>query len=105
MTERKCARCNERYSLSYRAGRNTCRARPGRKRVYHQGRRYCSDTCRKLASKDRVQALKSCQATTPLINRHQRLWQCRYFNGLQGAKIGSSIAPKYVWGTLHRLRT
>jgi hypothetical protein len=48
---RKCAHCNERYPLVFRAGRNSGRARAGRKRRFHEGRLYCSDTCRKLAHK------------------------------------------------------
>jgi hypothetical protein len=50
---RKCTRCGERFALKRRRGRNLS----GRKRLrptrYHEGARYCSDTCRKLASKAR----------------------------------------------------
>ena len=64
MTEpstRKCSRvgCNERYPLVLRGGRNSDRARVGRKQTYHEGRRYCSATCRKLASRTRTRALQS----------------------------------------------
>ena len=64
MTEpstRKCSRvgCNERYPLVLRAGLNSGKARAGRKQTYHQGRRYCSATCRKLASMARTGALQS----------------------------------------------
>jgi hypothetical protein len=57
---RKCSRvgCNERYPLVLRGGRNSDKARVGRRQTYHQGRRYCSDTCRKLASKTRLGALQ-----------------------------------------------
>jgi len=53
---RICARpgCGERFSLVLRGGRNSCKAQAGRKPSYHKGRRYCSDTCRKLASKRRL---------------------------------------------------
>src|SRR6516162_2890798 len=44
---------HERFSLVLRAGRDSGRAKAGRKRCLHKGRRYCSDTCRKLASKAR----------------------------------------------------
>jgi hypothetical protein len=56
-TTRICARlgCGERFSLVLRAGRDSGRAKAGRKRSLHKGRRYCSDTCRKLASKARAQ--------------------------------------------------
>ena len=54
-TTRICARpgCGERFSLVLRAGRDSGRAKAGRKRSLHKGRRYCSDTCRKLAAKAR----------------------------------------------------
>jgi hypothetical protein len=51
---RKCAKCGERFALKRRRGRNLSgrkRLRPAR---YHEGARYCSDTCRKLASKARL---------------------------------------------------
>src|SRR5262245_33298675 len=55
---RKCARCGGRFSLKRRRGRNLS----GRKRLrptpYHEGARYCSETCRKLASKARRAALQ-----------------------------------------------
>jgi hypothetical protein len=52
---RKCSRigCNNRYPLVLRGGRNSGKAMAGRERSLHKGRRYCSDTCRKLASKER----------------------------------------------------
>lgn len=48
---RRCSRigCNQRYELTLRCGRFGT----SRKRILHEGRRYCSDTCRKLASKAR----------------------------------------------------
>jgi hypothetical protein len=66
METRKCARCNESYALSVRAGRNTERAKAGRKRTYHRGRLYCSDNCRKRDHEARTGALKARPATTPL---------------------------------------
>jgi hypothetical protein len=78
-TMRKCSRdgCGERFSLAFRGGRNSDKAMAGRKRTYHDARRYCSDTCRKLASKARrapinrpvirpATHLKAPEATTPL---------------------------------------
>ena len=73
---RKCGRdsCGTRFALTIRAGRNSDKAMAGRKRSYHQGQRYCSATCRKLASKARRAPLqaspqkrpKTLLATTPL---------------------------------------
>jgi len=42
-TARQCAHCSEHYALAFRAGRNSAKAKPGRERTYHQGRRYCSE--------------------------------------------------------------
>jgi hypothetical protein len=57
---RKCARCGQRFELAERRGRNSGRCLPKEtdKRVYHKGARYCSETCRKLASKARRAALQ-----------------------------------------------
>jgi hypothetical protein len=57
---RKCARCGQRFELAERRGRNSGRCPPKEtdKRVYHKGARYCSETCRKLASKARRAALQ-----------------------------------------------
>jgi hypothetical protein len=52
-TTRECAHCGERFSLVQRSGRDSYRARANRERSYHQEQRYCSATCRKLASKAR----------------------------------------------------
>jgi hypothetical protein len=52
-TTRQCCHCGERFSLVQRSGRNSRRARANRERSYHQEQRYCSATCRKLASKAR----------------------------------------------------
>jgi hypothetical protein len=52
-TKRECAHCGERFSLVQRSGRDSYRARAGRERSFHQEQRYCSATCRKLASKAR----------------------------------------------------
>ena len=51
-TTRECASCGERFPLALRQGRNSRRARAGHERSY-QDQRYCSATCRKLASKAR----------------------------------------------------
>jgi hypothetical protein len=69
---RECSRpgCNERYPLVLRGGRNSGKARAGRKQAYHQGRRYCSPTCRKLASKAR--ALGPARALQPSPRRAAR---------------------------------
>ena len=48
----ECRRCGERFPLALRQGRNSRRARAGQERSY-QDQRYCSATCRKLASKAR----------------------------------------------------
>jgi hypothetical protein len=58
---RQCSRvgCDKRFSLTLRAGRNTYRSRAGREKTYHLGRRYCSDTCRKMASKARLSRAQS----------------------------------------------
>ena len=58
MTEtRRCARegCSERFTLQYRAGKDTDRRKGRRKRTLHKGRRYCSDNCRKRAAEGRSQ--------------------------------------------------
>jgi hypothetical protein len=57
---RKCARCGQRFELAERRGRNSGRCPPKEtgKRVYHEGARYCSETCRKLASKARRAAFQ-----------------------------------------------
>jgi hypothetical protein len=52
-TTRQCRNCGKRFSLTLRQGRNSRRARANQERSYHQGQRYCSATCRKLASKAR----------------------------------------------------
>ena len=66
-TTRICARlgCGERFSLVLRGGRNSRKAQAGRKPSYHKGRRYCSDTCRKLASKARYQSSPETSETRP----------------------------------------
>jgi hypothetical protein len=54
-TTRKCGHCGERFNLSLRSGRT----RTNKRRTLHEGRRYCSDTCRKLASKTRRTPFKT----------------------------------------------
>jgi hypothetical protein len=49
----QCRHCGERFPLAQRQGKDSYRARAGRERSYHE-QRYCSATCRKLASKARV---------------------------------------------------
>ena len=67
-SKRVCGRldCGKRFSLVHRAGRNSGRARAGRKRRFHDGRLYCSDYCRKLASKVRRSRLSEAQNSRPL---------------------------------------
>ena len=48
----ECRHCGERFPLALRQGKDSHRARAGRERSY-QDQRYCSATCRKLASKAR----------------------------------------------------
>jgi hypothetical protein len=55
---RKCAKCGERFALKRRRGRNLSSRKRLRPTHYHEGARYCSDTCRKLASKVRRAALQ-----------------------------------------------
>jgi hypothetical protein len=76
-TTRKCGHCGKRFDLPLRSGRT----RTNRKKTLHREKRYCSDTCRKLASKARrtrfktpcnthgirpTSHLKAPEATTPL---------------------------------------
>jgi hypothetical protein len=80
----------------------------GRKRTYHQAQRYCSATCRKLASKA-ASSVTSKEAENapgyyPLIKRHLRVYQSNDFNRLHGAKIESSNAPNGVWQVHRRAR-
>jgi hypothetical protein len=56
----QCRRCGKRFPLALRQGRNSRRARAGQERSY-QEQRYCSATCRKLASKAR-----RTRSTTPV---------------------------------------
>jgi hypothetical protein len=109
MTEtRKCARegCNERYALQYRAGKDTDRRKRRRKRSLHQGRRYCSDNCRKRTSEGR-QGGKASRSAQPSANRRKiapgKRFDTDVFStvrdlssapmismGYEGQKIGSS---------------
>jgi len=50
---RKCSHCGERFALRPRRGRNLSSHKRPRPTRYHEGDRYCSDACRKLASKAR----------------------------------------------------
>jgi hypothetical protein len=67
---RKCARCGERFTLALHQGRNSDKARAARRKVYQRGQRYCSATCRKMASKARQASPKigpkPLSAATPL---------------------------------------
>jgi hypothetical protein len=69
---RKCARvgCDERFTLEYRAGKDTDRRKRRRKRSLHKGRRYCSDNCRKRASEGR-QGGKASRSAQPSANRRK----------------------------------
>jgi len=48
----ECRHCGKRFPMALRQGRNSRRARAGHEPSY-QDQRYCSATCRKLASKAR----------------------------------------------------
>jgi hypothetical protein len=65
---RKCSRDSRgnRFALTIRAGRNSDKAMAGRKRTYHQGQRYCSASCRKLASKARRAPLQASPQKRPI---------------------------------------
>ena len=90
---RKCSRigCNERFALVLRGGRNSDKAMAGRQRTYHKGQRYCSDTCRKLASKARLQSSPK-RAEKSRYQPSLRLLALLIFQWVtRGKKIGSSI--------------
>ena len=48
----QCRHCGKRFPIALRQGKDSYKARAGRERSY-QDQRYCSATCRKLASKAR----------------------------------------------------
>jgi hypothetical protein len=48
----ECRHCGKRFPIALRQGKDSYKARAGRERSY-QDQRYCSATCRKLASKAR----------------------------------------------------
>jgi len=52
---RKCSRCGERFALKPRRGRNLSSRKELRPTAYHEGARYCSDTCRFAAHEARRQ--------------------------------------------------
>ena len=64
-TTRKCSHCGERLSLVQRSGRDSYRARANRERSFHEEKRYCSATCRKLASKARRTPFKTAVSGPP----------------------------------------
>jgi hypothetical protein len=107
---RKCSRtgCNNRFTLNIRAGRNSGKATSGRKHSCHNGRRYCSDTCRKLASKARRTLQSSPQrkpawrrkprpATYPLSIVTNVLSQPTISMAYEGQKSGRGIAQNDLW--------
>jgi hypothetical protein len=55
---RKCSHCGAQFTLGTRRGRNSDKRHAKAARSYHDGARYCSDTCRKLASKARRGSLQ-----------------------------------------------
>jgi hypothetical protein len=71
--KRVCGRlgCGARFSPTRRAGRNSGRALAGRKHRYHEGRIYCSDACRKLASKARRSRLFEAHKSRPLAGAYE----------------------------------
>jgi hypothetical protein len=79
MPTRECARCGERFPMALRQGRNSRRARAGQERSY-QDQRYCSATCRKLASKARVAG-----STGPISGPSKR------YKAFQGTKPLSGV--------------
>ena len=118
---RKCSRigCNERFSLVLRGGRNSDKAMAGRQRTYHKGRRYCSDTCRKLASKARLQsspkrAEKSRPATRVLSTVAEVASTLDISMGYEGQKSGRAplqmnfggytVVPDPEWPKMYRVR-
>ena len=118
---RKCSRigCNERFSLVLRGGRNSDKAMAGRQRTYHKGRRYCSDTCRKLASKARLQsspkrAEKSRPATRVLSTVAAVASTLDISMGYEGQKSGRAplqmnfggytVVPDPEWPKMYRVR-
>jgi hypothetical protein len=54
---RRCAHCAELFSPTVRAGRNTGRAKAGRKRTYHLDQRFCSARCQSASAKRRARRL------------------------------------------------
>jgi hypothetical protein len=66
--KRLCGRtgCGERFAPVHRAGRNSGRARAGRKHRFHEGRIYCSGYCRRLASRVRRSRLSDAHKSRPL---------------------------------------
>jgi hypothetical protein len=90
-TTQECARCGERFSLVQRSGRDSYRARANRERSYHQEQRYCSATCRKLASKARRAPFKT-PAKGPVPGSSMRDKAC------QGTKpfSGVTTAPNTI---------
>jgi hypothetical protein len=122
---RKCSRpgCNERFPLVTRGGRNSIKARAGRKQTLHQGRRYCSDTCRKLASKARLQpspsgakkAPKVALATTPLSTVTSAPSTIEISRGYEEQKSGRAplgltfggytVVPDSKWPNMYRVRS
>jgi hypothetical protein len=72
---RKCARvgCENTFTPELRRGRNSGRAMPGRKRIRHTGRRYCSDSCRVRASIARKEAhLQRVYGPSEAVNHQTR---------------------------------
>ena len=124
---RQCSRvgCDKRFSLVLRAGRNSGRAMAGRKRTYQDTRRYCSDACRKLASKDRRAPFNRpfARATTPVkapegryplstVATAPNLVHLRAVSGAQKSTrpafqmdFGSyTVVPDLEWPAMYRVR-
>jgi hypothetical protein len=102
---RQCSRpgCNERFSLIVRGGRNSDKATPGSKRTYHKGRRYCSDTCRKLASKARLQPSPVIALSTP--EQKCISWpEQKYISdaGNKAPELGPFLEALSLGGIVHR---
>src|SRR5262245_26420361 len=65
-----CRRCGDRFELNRRAGRNSERRGLGSAPAKSRTARYCSDRCRKAASRDRISRdrdrVKTAAGTIPL---------------------------------------
>jgi hypothetical protein len=119
---RKCSHCGERFALKPRRGRNLSSHKRPRPTRYHEGARYCSGTCRKLASKARRLAQQPSPENAPKSRRGTELLStvtCAEFSAVisrpcEGEKTGRGspkkpvldprIVPDDRWPGMYRLR-